>query len=82
MVSNDTDGDGINAWRRLVNKYDPRTMNHAVGFQKKAVKLGRAKSADPILPVITELYDLVRKYTSDRGDEVTFDEATGVCILY
>ena len=82
IVGNGDKEDGINAWRRLVNQYDPKTMNQAIDYQKKAMKLGRAKSIDAIMPAINELEDLVRKYNDNRGDGVNFDETTKVCILY
>ena len=55
IVGNGEKEDGINAWRRLVNQYDPKTMNQAIDDQKKAMKLQRAKSIGAIMPAITEL---------------------------
>ena len=82
IVTNGEDEDGINAWRRLVNNFDPRTMNQAIDFQKKAMKMTRVKSPEQITAAVAELEDLVRKYNDNRGDKVTFDETTQVCILY
>ena len=82
IVGNGDKEDGINAWRRLVNQYDPKTMNQAIDYQKKAMKLGRVKSIEAIMPAINELEDLIRKYNDNRGDGVTFDETTKICILY
>ena len=81
IVGNGTKEDGINAWRRLVMQYDPRTMNQAIDYQKKAMKLGRVKSIESIMPAIIELEDLVRKCNDNRGDNVKCDETTKVCIL-
>ena len=82
VVMNGEKDDGINAWKRLKTLYDPKTLGQAMHYQKKAMKLGRAKTAAGILHGINELEDLARKYKEHRKDHKEFDETTKTCILY
>ena len=82
VIMNGEKDDGINAWKRLKTLYDPKTLGQAMDYQKKAMKLGRAKTAAGIMHGINELEDLARKYKEHRKDHKEFDETTKTCILY
>ena len=53
-------GDGLNAWRRLFQEYNPQLVTGAQALLRRALSMGRAKSVADVSDRIQELEELVR----------------------
>ena len=60
-------GDGLNAWRRLFQEYNPQLVTGAQALLRRALSMGRAKSVADVSDRIQELEELVRKYKEHKG---------------
>ena len=60
-------GDGLNAWRRLFQEYNPQLVTGAQALLRRALSMGRAKSVADVSDRIQELEELVRKYEEHEG---------------
>ena len=60
-------GDGLNAWRRLFQGYNPQLVTGAQALLRRALSMGRAKSVADVSDRIQELEELVRKYEEHEG---------------
>ena len=60
-------GDGLNAWRRLFQEYNPQLVTGAQALLRRALSLGRAKNVMDVSDRIQELEELVRKYEEHEG---------------
>ena len=72
---------GVEALRKMLERYDPKTKAGAMRIQKQAMKMVAAKNHEDIQANI-ELEDLERQYTEHHPNKKGFDEMTKVCILY
>ena len=73
---------GIEAFRRIMARWDPKTASQAMVFQRDAMKISQAKSHDQIWAKIQEMEDLERQYMEHRPDNQGFDGMTKTCILH
>ena len=60
-------GDGLNAWRRLFQEYNPQLVTGAQALLRRALSMGRAKNVADVSDRIQELEELVRKYEEHEG---------------
>ena len=60
-------GDGLNAWRRLFQEYNPQLVTGAQALLRRALSMGRAKGVADVSDRIQELEELVRKYEEHEG---------------
>ena len=58
-------GEGLEAWRRLHNLWDPLTTGRARGLLREILSLGRAKLVE-LQGAVERLEDLMRRYTQRR----------------
>ena len=79
IVQNGVSGEGINAWRRLCNYYDPKLTTTSQHYLKLSLAIGRAKNIDDARTKIQSLEDCVRKYEEAKGRK--FDEELKVTRL-
>ena len=60
-------GDGLNAWRRLFQEYNPQLVTGAQALLRRALSMGRARNVADVSDRIQELEELVRKYEEHEG---------------
>ena len=53
-------GDGLYAWRRLFQEYNPQLVTGAQALLRRALSMGRAKNVADVSDRIQELEELVR----------------------
>ena len=62
IVRNGERGNGIDAWRRLMEEYDPKLISGAAQYLKIALGIPRAKSLAEASSTLQRLEEAVRKY--------------------
>ena len=67
IVQNGKTGDGINAWRRLQNYYDPRLASQSQSYLKLSLAVGRAKNIREAGPLLQRFEQAVRRYEEVKG---------------
>ena len=77
-------GEGLEAWRRLHNRWDPLTTGRARGLLREILSPGRAKMVE-LQGAVERLEDLMRRYTQRRdarnGQRHTLAEDIGMAAL-
>ena len=73
---------GMEAWRKLIERFDPKTASQAMQIQRQAMKIRVAKSNDDIWVKIQELERLERLFIENHSDRKSFDVMTKTCIIH
>ena len=60
VVTSGKRGDGLNAWRRLFQEYNPQLVTGAQALLRRALCMGRARNVADVSDRIQELEELVR----------------------
>ena len=71
IVTSGKRGDGLHAWRRLFQEYNPQLLTGAQALLRRALSMGRAKSVADVSDRIQELEELVRKYEEHEGVHIS-----------
>ena len=80
VVKNGEVNDGLNAWRRLCQEYDPRLITGAQAHLERALQIPRAKNHGDIGPKLRELEEHIRQYERYPGKK--FDDDLKIQRLY
>ena len=67
IVTSGKRGDGLNAWRRLFQEYNPQLVTGAQALLRRALSMERAKTVADVSDRVQELEELVRKYEEHEG---------------
>ena len=70
LVQAGTWGDGVNAWRRLAQHFDPVSMAKSQEYLKMILSLPRSESIDEARVLVQKLEDAIRKYEDCVGDRL------------
>ena len=80
LVKNVTEGNGAAAWKKLVKRYDGKSMGKQVHLLRKAVNLGRTKKLSGLLSAINDWEHVVLRLSQEYDVNIENELKIGILL--